>query len=186
MNLLVGAISAGNSVVIKPSEFAINTEKIIVKIIKEVFDVDVVKIVTGDDKVSSKLLENKFDHIFFTGSAKVGRIVMQAASKHLTPVTLELGGKSPTIVIHKKDIKLAAKRIAFGKLLNSGQTCIAPDYVLVSKVLKDDFIKYYKEAVVTFYGHNPIESKDYPKIIHERHHDRLLGLMKDQDDSYTI
>lgn len=184
MNPLVGAIGAGNKVVLKPSEFAPHTENIIIKIIDKVFDKEIVKVVSGDYKVSNDLLDEKFDYIFFTGSKKVGTIVLEKASKHLTPVTLELGGKSPAIVIRNKDMKLTAKRIAFGKLVNSGQTCIAPDYILITEALKDEFIKNYKDAVKSFYGDNPLIHHDYPKIIHDRHHMRLIELMKDQDIIY--
>lgn len=177
---LIGAIGAGNDVVIKPSEYAINTEKIICKIIDEVFTGKNVSIVSGDYLVSQKLLKEKFDYIFFTGSTRVGKIIMAEASKNLTPVTLELGGKSPCIIIDKKDIELAAKRIAFGKLINAGQTCIAPDYLLIQKSQKDDFIKYFKEAVHQFYGEDVLSSSDYPKIINEQHYLRLINLMKDQ------
>lgn len=181
---LVGAIGAGNTAVIKPSEFAVHTENILIKIIGEVFPLNIVKIESGDHTVSSELLKQRFDYIFFTGSEKVGKIVMEAASKHLTPVTLELGGKSPTIIMDKKHIELAAKKVAFGKLINAGQTCIAPDYVLITKDLKEDFIKFYIKAVESFYGSNPLENKDYPKIIHQRHYERLIGLMNDQKIIY--
>ncbi|WP_210994101.1 aldehyde dehydrogenase family protein [Acholeplasma granularum] len=178
---LIGAIGAGNKVVIKPSEFAISTEKIIIKIISEVFKMDDCMVVSGDYRVNQKLLDEKFDYIFFTGSTKVGKIVMEKASRNLTPVTLELGGKSPVIIMDKKDLKLAAKRIAFGKLINAGQTCIAPDYLLIQDTYKDDFIKYYKEAIFSFYGKDILNSKDYPNIIHENHLNRLKSLLVNQE-----
>ncbi|MBN3489898.1 aldehyde dehydrogenase family protein [Acholeplasma equirhinis] len=178
-NPLVGAISAGNKAVLKPSELAVNTEKLIVKLIKEVFSEDLVEVVTGGVEVTQELLNQRFDYIFFTGSTNVGKIIMRAASNNLTPVTLELGGKSPAIVMDTKDIKHAAYKIAFGKLINAGQTCIAPDYVLIREKDKPSFIEYYKEAVTKYYGSNPLESNDYPKIINNRHHQRLLSLVKE-------
>lgn len=181
---LIGAIAAGNQVVVKPSEFAIETEHIIKTIIKEVFTEDVVQVVSGNHLVSQELLEKQFDYIFFTGSEKVGKVVMQAASKHLTPVTLELGGKSPCIIVDTKDIQLAAKRTAFGKLINAGQTCIAPDYVLIQEKDKEQFIKYFIEATESFYGKDPLNTLDYPKIIHQRHHERLKNLMNGQEVIY--
>lgn len=180
---LIGAISAGNTVVLKPSEFAVNTEKILFKLIEEVFPANIVSIVSGDAKVSEKLLDEKFDYIFFTGSEVVGKIVMEKASKNLTPVTLELGGKSPVIVIDTNNLKLAAKRIAFGKLVNAGQTCIAPDFLLIEERYKDEFIKYYKEYVNEFYG-NPLYSNDYPKIINNKHFNRLTSLMENTEILY--
>ena len=126
---LIGAISAGNTAVIKPSEYTKQTEKVILNMFDDYFDEAYIKVVTGDKQVTSELLDLRFDHIFFTGSTEVGKIVYQKASKHLIPVTLELGGKSPTIVLKDADLKLAARRIVFGKFLNAGQTCIAPDYI---------------------------------------------------------
>ncbi|WP_051614329.1 aldehyde dehydrogenase family protein [Acholeplasma equifetale] len=180
---LVGAIAAGNLVVVKPSEYAPHTEKIVKTIINEVFENNTVEVVSGDRVISNRLLDERFDYIFFTGSEKVGKIVMEKASKHLTPLTLELGGKSPAIVINQKDLRLAAKRIAFGKLINAGQTCIAPDYLLIEETLVNDFIKYFDEAVKSFYI-DPIFSFDYPKIITDTHYQRLLKLMENQEIIY--
>ncbi|CCV64130.1 Aldehyde dehydrogenase [Alteracholeplasma palmae J233] len=175
---LVGAISAGNDVVVKPSEYSVYTQNIIVEIIKEVFETNKVDVKTGDYKVSEELLNQRFDYIFFTGSEKVGKIVMQKAANYLTPVTLELGGKSPAIIDNVKNMELAARRIAFGKLINAGQTCIAPDYLLIKEEDKAQFIHYYKIAVEQFYGKEPLKAIHYPKIINTQHHNRLTQLME--------
>jgi len=170
---LIGAISAGNTAVIKPSEYTKQTEKVILNMFDEYFDEAYIKVVTGDKQVTSELLDLRFDHIFFTGSTEVGKIVYQKASKHLIPVTLELGGKSPTIVLKDADLKLAARRIVFGKFLNAGQTCIAPDYIYVDETVHDEFISYLKEEI----------ERQYPNIDHlghivnERHHQRLKNLV---------
>ena len=174
---LIGAIAAGNTVVLKPSEFAPNTANVIEKIIKECFNKDYVTVVQGDKDVSQSLIEKKFDYIFYTGGTKVGKIVMQEASKNLIPVTLELGGKSPCIIDKKYNMHLAAKRLLFGKLLNAGQTCIAPDYLLVDKEIKKEFIKELKNVLNEYLGEDKINNNDYPKIINERHFDRILNLM---------
>lgn len=179
-NPLVGTIGAGNTAVVKPSEYALNTEKVVVKIIKEVFTKDVVEVVTGGVIETQKLLDERFDYIFFTGSTNVGKIIMEKASHHLTPLTLELGGKSPAIVFETKDIKYAARKIAFGKLVNAGQTCIAPDYLLIDEKDLTSFVKHYEEAIKEFYK-NPLDSDDYPKIISNKHYDRLISLMENQE-----
>jgi len=178
---IVGAIAAGNTIILKPSEFSINTSKVIEKIISSTFDDEYIKVINGAVKETQDLLNQKLDYIFFTGSTNVGRIVMEKASKYLTPISLELGGKSPVIVGKCANIKIAAKRIAFGKLLNSGQTCIAPDYVYVHESVKAEFIKYLKEAIIEFFGDNPIESKDYGKIINNKHYDRLNNLIEGEN-----
>lgn len=170
---LIGAIAAGNTVVIKPSEYTVNTEKVLVNMFDEFFNEAYIKVVTGDKDVTSQLLELRFDHIFFTGSTEVGRIVYQQASKNLIPVTLELGGKSPTLVLKDANLKLAARRIVFAKFLNAGQTCIAPDYIYVDQSIHDDFVGYLKEEI----------KKQYPNldnmghIVNQRHFDRLNGLI---------
>lgn len=178
MQPLVGAIAAGNCAVIKPSEYSAHTSAVIKKIIDECFSDDYIAVVEGEKQVNQALLKEKFDYIFFTGSTKVGQIVMEAASKHLTPVTLELGGKSPCIVCEDADIDVAAKRIVWGKATNSGQTCIAPDYLLVHKSKKKELLGKMKETIRDFYGDNPIESSDYGKIITEDHFDRLTGCLE--------
>lgn len=175
---LIGAIGAGNCCIVKPSEYSCHTSFIIEKIVKEVFEEAYVTVVHGGSDISKSLLEEKFDYIFFTGSPKVGKIVMESAARHLTPVTLELGGKSPCIVDKTANIKLAAKRIVWGKFLNSGQTCVAPDYLLVHQNIKNELIHEMKKYITAFYGKNPLLSKDYSKIINQKHFERLLGLME--------
>ena len=176
---LIGAIAAGNTVVVKPSEYSFNTAEIIEKLITSSFEEKHVNIVRGGRQANQSLLEQKFDYIFFTGSPSVGKFVMESASKYLTPITLELGGKSPCIVDETADIKLSAKRIVWGKFLNSGQTCIAPDYLIVHKSVKDELVKYINYYVEEFYGKTPETCDYYPKIINEKHFERLQGLMKD-------
>jgi aldehyde dehydrogenase (NAD+) len=170
---LIGAIASGNTAMIKPSEFTVETEKIIKKIINTTFDEKYIKVITGSKEVTSKLLDFKFDHIFFTGSAAVGQIVYEKASKQLIPVTLELGGKSPTIVDKTADLKIAAKRIMFGKLINAGQTCVAPDYIYVEREIHDTFINLLKEEILNLYP----DYKEFGRIINDRHFERLEGLI---------
>ncbi|QWB95919.1 aldehyde dehydrogenase [Mycoplasmatota bacterium] len=170
---LVGAIAAGNTVIIKPSEFTKATEKVLVDLISSTFDPSYIKIMTGDYKVTASLLEHKFDYIFFTGSTKVGQIVYEQASKHLTPVTLELGGKSPTIIDETADLKKAAASISFGKFLNAGQTCIAPDYIYVHKNVHDQFLELLKKAIDKQY--TKIDDMGY--IVNDRHFHRLQNLI---------
>lgn len=178
---LIGAIAAGNTVVIKPSELAPATASVIEDIISNVFNKEYIAVIQGDIDVNKALLEERFDYIFFTGSTVVGKIVMEAATKNLTPITLELGGKSPCIVDKSDKIDLFAKRIVWGKLLNSGQTCVAPDYFLIHKDIKEEFLKSVKKYVKEFYGDNPIKSEDYVKIINKRHFQRILSLI-DKDN----
>ena len=175
---LIGAICAGNCAVLKPSEFAPNTANVIEKIIKECFEEDYVTVIQGDKDVSQALIEKNFDYIFYTGGTKVGKIVMQEASKNLVPFTLELGGKSPCIIDEKYNMHLAAKRLLFGKLLNAGQTCIAPDYVLVNENVKVELVEEFKKVLKEFLGENPIKNEDYPKIVNERHFARLSNLIE--------
>lgn len=170
---LIGALSAGNTAILKPSEDAVHTEKVIVDLIKAVFDPKLVDIVIGDSKVTNTLVHMNFDHIFFTGSTKVGKVVYTAASHQLTPVTLELGGKSPTIVEESADLRFSARRIAFGKFINAGQTCIAPDYVYVQSSIKSAFITELKKVI----NEMRIDQPGFGKIIHERHFDRLRRLI---------
>jgi len=174
---LIGAIAAGNTVIIKPSEFSVNTSKVLEKMISSTFEDNYIKVINGAVKETQELLNQKLDYIFFTGSSNVGKIVMEKASKHLTPISLELGGKSPVIVSECANIKVAAKRIVFGKLLNSGQTCIAPNHVYIHESVKKEFIGYLKESIEEFFGDNPIDSKDYGKIINEKHYNRLINLL---------
>ncbi|NFA62000.1 aldehyde dehydrogenase [Clostridium sporogenes] len=174
---LVGAISAGNCILLKPSELAVETEKIIVDIIKDTFNDEYISVVTGGVEGSEALLKEKFDYIFYTGGINVGKIVMKAAAENLTPIILELGGKSPCIVDKDADIDLAARRIAWGKFLNAGQTCVAPDYLIVHKNIKEKFISLMEKYIVKFFGKNSFESEDYPRIINERHFKRLEGYL---------
>ncbi|APF26043.1 acyl-CoA reductase family protein [Clostridium sporogenes] len=176
---LVGAISAGNCVLLKPSELAVETEKIIVKIIKETFSDEYIGVVTGGVKESEALLKEKFDYIFYTGGINVGKIVMRAAAEHLTPITLELGGKSPCIVDKDANIDLAARRIAWGKFLNAGQTCVAPDYLVVHRNIKEKLISSIQNYIIEFFGESAFESEEYPRIINERHFKRLEGYLKE-------
>ena len=176
---LTGAIAAGNCAVLKPSEIAANTSKVIADIVQKTFDPAYIAVVEGGVETSQQLLEEKFDHIFFTGGTAIGKIVMQAAAKHLTPVTLELGGKTPCIVDNDVDLKYAAKRITWGKYLNSGQTCIAPDYLLVDRRIKSELLTEIKKCVNEFYGDEPSQSPDYGRIISHRHFERLEPLLKD-------
>ncbi len=173
---LVGAISAGNTVILKPSELAVNTAKVMEEVINSCFDKKYIHVVNGGIETSKHLLSLDFDHIFFTGSTYVGRIVAQEAAKKLIPVTLELGGKSPCIVDKDIDVKLAARRIMWGKLINAGQTCIAPDYLLVHESIKDKLLPELVSAIKSFYGENPEESPDYPRIINEPNVERLAIL----------
>ncbi len=174
---LIGAIAAGNCVLIKPSELTPNTSSLLAEIIPEYMDSDAIRVIQGGADVASNLLEQRFDHIFFTGSPRVGKIVMAAAAKHLTPVTLELGGKSPCIVNSDADIRVAAKRIVWGKFVNAGQTCVAPDYVLAHESIIDDLTQHIKSVVADFYGNDPKTSPDYPRIVNQAHFERLIGLM---------
>lgn len=175
---LVGAIAAGNTVIVKPSEFTPNTSKVVEKIIQTCFDDRHCACVQGDHTVSQKLLEHKFDYIFFTGSTRVGRIIMQKAANFLTPVTLELGGKSPCIIDSEANIKTAAKRVAWGKFLNAGQTCIAPDYGMIHQDVFDEFKVEFQNAVQEFYGSDPLENSDFTKIVNESHLKRLEALVE--------
>lgn len=174
---LTDAIAAGNTAVVKPSAYSPETSKIIEKILSECFETEYVKVITGGRAENAALLEQKFDFIFFTGSQNVGKEVLRHAAEFLTPVVLELGGKSPCIVDESADIRLAAKRIVFGKYLNCGQTCIAPDYILCHRSVKDEFIKEAATQIVKQYGKNSFENPDYGKIINIKHFERLCGLM---------
>lgn len=176
MEPLIGVIASGNTAMIKPSEFTVKTEAVITKIISQTFDENYIKVITGAKEVTSKLLDLKFDHIIFTGSATVGQIVYEKASKHLIPVTLELGGKSPTIVDKTANLKLAAKRIMFGKLINAGQTCIAPDYIYVEKEVHDEFVNLLKEEIKNLYP----DYDAFGRIVNDRHFQRLKGLISSE------
>jgi aldehyde dehydrogenase (NAD+) len=176
---LVGAIAAGNCVVVKPSENAPHTSKVLASIIQQNFDESYIALVEGDKEISAQLLEEKWDRIFFTGSNAIGKIVMAAAAKHLTPVTLELGGKSPCIVDTDIDIEVTARRIVWGKFVNAGQTCIAPDYLLVNKAIKPQLLVAIANYIKEFFGDNPEYSPDYARIIDDKQFYRLTNLLKD-------
>lgn len=182
MEPLIGAIASGNTAVVKSSELAPETEKVISDIIREAFDESYVASVCGGIDLITKLLSQRFDYIFFTGSVRVGKIVMEAASKNLTPVTLELGGKSPVFVDENFDVRLAAKRIAWGKFLNNGQTCIAPDYVLVHESRKLALIEELKAVIHEHYGENIKENPDYGRIINEKQAERLAKILESDKD----
>ncbi len=177
MEPLVDALAAGNTVVVKPSAYSPHTSDLIAKLIAECFDESYVAVITGGREENQYLLREHFDYIFFTGSKSVGREVMRCASEHLTPVTLELGGKSPCIVDRTANLKLAAKRIVFGKFLNCGQTCVAPDYIYCDPVIKDELIRQIRLQIRRQFGKNPLENPDYGKIINRKHFDRVLGLI---------
>ena len=176
---LVHAIAAGNAVILKPSELSPATAAFIQKMISSLFDKSEVAVFEGDATVSTFLLEQKFDHIFFTGSPAIGKVVMSAAAKHLTSVTLELGGKSPAIVGPEVNVEEAAAKIAWGKFLNNGQTCIAPDYLYLHEKNYFSFLKALEATVETFYGKNIAKSKDYARIVNRRHFDRIVSLLDD-------
>ena len=175
---IIGAISGGNTIVVKPSELATKTSAVVANLLRETFPEYFVAVFEGGPNVASSLLQHKWDFIFFTGSSKVGKIVYQAAAKHLTPVVLELGGKSPVIVHRDANLPVAAKRIVWGKFINGGQTCIAPDYLLVHPDIKDALIDGIKKTVKDFYGRNPAKSDYYCRIINDRHFNRLVSLMQ--------
>ena len=178
---IVNAISSGNTVILKTSRKSFYTSKIIKKILNDSFDRSFIYCVDNEKVSHDELLSYKYDHIFFTGSAKVGREIMKKASEHLTKVTLELGGKSPCIVDESANLKFAAKRIIWGKLLNSGQTCVAPDYLLVHKDVKNELLRLMKQAIFEFFGDRAIDNPGYPRIIDKKALDRLVFLMEGQD-----
>ncbi len=177
---LIGAIAAGNTVVLKPSELTPNTSAITKEIIEAVFDKKQVAVIEGGVEVSTKLLAQRWDYIFFTGSVFVGKIVAKAAAEFLTPITLELGGKSPCIVDKTANIKLAAKRIVWGKFINGGQTCIAPDYLLIHTSKKEEFVNYFKNELIKAYGENPETSTDFPRIVNLKNFHRLALMLENE------
>ena len=175
---LIGAISGGNVAVLKPSEYTPKTEKIIEIIISEVFDPNHAKVICGNIEISQFLLHQKWDKIFFTGSQKVGKLVLEAATRHLTPVVLEMGGKNPAVVDRDANLKVAATRIAWGKWLNSGQSCVAPDYLIVHEEIRDQFLEHFREVTERFFGSDPSAAKDYTRLIAPEAVDRLAGFLK--------
>lgn len=176
---LIGALSAGNCAIIKPSAYAPATSHALAQLIADALPAELAAVVEGGREENQSLLDEPFDYIFFTGSMSVGRYVMEKAAKRLTPVTLELGGKSPCIVTPSADLKLAARRIAFGKLLNAGQTCVAPDYVLVHESVKERLTTQLRQEIHCFLGDNPLKNPDYPRIINQKHLTRLTALLQD-------
>ena len=165
------------AVCVKPSEDAPRTSAVIASLLEEIYPKSYVTVVEGDRKISAALLEQRFDYIFFTGSVSVGKLVMEQAAKHLTPVTLELGGKSPCIVDETADLSLAARRIVFGKFLNSGQTCVAPDYVLVQRSVQEKFMQELCRQTKRQLGREPLANPHYPRMVNERHYDRVMHLL---------
>lgn len=178
---LVGAISGGNTAVIKPSEVAAATSAIIARLVPKYLDRDAVSVIEGGVPETTTLLAQRFDHIFYTGNGNVGRVVMKAAAEHLTPVTLELGGKSPCVVDEEADLEVAARRIVWGKYFNAGQTCVAPDYILVHERVEPRLLDKLRETIREFYGEDPKQSRDYARIVNERHHARLSRLLGSGD-----
>ncbi len=178
---LIGSIAAGNCAVLKPSRYSPNTTAIIAEIIAKHFEKKYISVVKGDEETSKALLAERFDYIFFTGSVNVAKLLMEAAAKHLTPLTLELGGKSPCIVDREVNIDLAAKRIVSGKFINAGQTCIAPDYLMVHKAVKGELLDHIQKYIIQFYRPQPQSSPDYPRIINDRHFERLTRFLSNGD-----
>jgi aldehyde dehydrogenase (NAD+) len=175
---MISAFASGNKVVLKPSELTPKTSEIIQKIISKVFDIKDVEVNEGGVEVAQKLLSERWDYIFFTGSVAVGKIVAKAAAEYLTPITLELGGKNPGVIDETANLKLAAKRIVWGKFINAGQTCIAPDYILIQKNMKSHFIDYLKDEITKAYGNNPSKSPDFARIINANSCQRLVDMIE--------
>lgn len=178
MEPLIGAIAAGNCCVLKPSAYAPAVSKVLSEVIRDAFPGKYVAVVEGGRKENTELLDQRFDYIFFTGGVTVGKMVMEKASRNLTPVTLELGGKSPCIVTKDAKLSLAAKRLVFGKYLNSGQTCVAPDYLLIDEKVKEEFLAYVVYWIEKMLGKEPLDNPDYPKMINEKHYQRVMNLIK--------
>lgn len=174
---LVGALAAGNTAVIKPSELTPNTSSALKELINSYFEPELVDVVLGGVEESELLLSLPFNYIFFTGSTRVGKIIMKAAAENLTPVTLELGGKSPCIVDPSANLEVSARRIVWGKFVNAGQTCVAPDYLMVHQSIKEELTRYLKQAITQLYGEDPKQSPDYPRVINRDHFDRLSQLI---------
>ena len=179
LNPLVGAIAAGCTAVLKPSPYTPNVSMVLSRVVASAFDEEYVAVVQGDRTVNAALLNQRYDVIFFTGSPDLGRVVMRAAAEHLTPVVLELGGKSPVVVDKSADIRVAAKRIAWGKTLNAGQTCIAPDYLLIHRDVKEQFVAEYKRALAGLHGNDASKSKHYVRIVSDRAFERVAGYLND-------
>jgi len=176
---VLSAVAAGNTVVLKPSEHAPHTSKLVKEILESVFEKSHVLVIEGAAETASKLLEYRWDYIFFTGSVRIGKIVAAAAAKHLTPTTLELGGKNPCIIDDTIDLRLASRRIVWGKFINAGQTCIAPDFLIVKRNIKDKLIIHLSEEIEKAYGKDPKQSEDYPRIVNKTNLSRLSNMIKD-------
>ncbi|HDE7402267.1 TPA: aldehyde dehydrogenase [Staphylococcus aureus] len=177
---LIGAIAAGNTAIIKPSELTPNVARVIKRLVNETFDANYIEVIEGGIEETQTLIHLPFDYVFFTGSENVGKIVYQAASENLVPVTLEMGGKSPVIVDETANIKVASERICFGKFTNAGQTCVAPDYILVHESVKDDLITALSKTLREFYGQNIQQSPDYGRIVNLKHYHRLTSLLNSE------
>ena len=183
---LIGAIAAGNTAVLKPSENTPTVTAVIKKLIGSTFDESYIRVIEGEKETTSALIHSPFDYIFFTGSVPVGKIVMEAAAKHLIPVTLELGGKSPAIVDRTANLEVAAKRIIWGKMMNAGQTCIAPDYVLAHEEIREPLVDKMKIVLSDFFGADARLSPDYGRIVNERQFDRLAGILQADQDKALV
>lgn len=180
---LVGAMAAGNCVVLKPSENVPNVSRVITEMISTIFDENYIRCIEGGIETNTSLTNGKFDYIFFTGSVSVGKIVMESAAKNLVPVTLELGGKSPVIVDESSNLKIAANRIIWGKTINAGQTCVAPDYIVVHESVKKEFVKELKNSIEKFYGEDILNNKDFGRIVNERHFNRLKNILEEEKEN---
>ncbi|GAB5580572.1 aldehyde dehydrogenase family 3 member A2 isoform X1 [Prionailurus iriomotensis] len=181
---MVGAIAAGNAVVIKPSELSENTANLLATVIPQYLDRDLYPVINGGISETTEVLKERFDHILYTGNTAVGKIIMMAAAKHLTPITLELGGKNPCYVDKDCDLDVACRRIAWGKFMNSGQTCVAPDYILCDPSIQNQIVEKLKKSLKEFYGEDAKKSRDYGRIINSRHFQRVMGLMEGQKVAY--
>lgn len=186
MEPLIGAIIAGNTAIVKPSELSVHTTAIVKKILEEVFDDSFVRVVEGGKEVVTALIHASFDYMFFTGSVAVGKVIMRAAAERLTPIALELGGKSPVIVDQTANLEVAAKRIAWGKFANTGQTCVAPDYLLVHESVQEKFLHILKKTIQNFYGKDAQKSNDYGRIINMQHFDRLQSILEREKACITF
>ncbi|XP_034034030.1 aldehyde dehydrogenase family 3 member A2b [Thalassophryne amazonica] len=175
---LIGAIAAGNAAVVKPSEVCVHTAKLMEELLTIYLDKELYPVVTGGVTETQELLRHKFDHIFYTGNSMVGKLIMEAAAKHLTPVTLELGGKSPCYIDKNCDLSVACRRVTWGKYTNCGQTCIAPDYILCEPSIQDQVIKEVKKSIEEFYTDNPKSCPDYGRIINQRHFNRIMAMLE--------
>jgi aldehyde dehydrogenase (NAD+) len=183
LNPVIGAMAAGNCVIAKPSEMAPNSSALMAKLINKNFNPSYLHVVEGAAETSQQLINTPPDYIFFTGSTRVGKLIMKSAAKHLTPLTLELGGKSPAIVDETADLKKTAQRIAWGKFVNAGQTCVAPDYLYVHTSVQEKLLDELQAAIHKFYGANPRQSADYPRIVNDDHFERLTGYL---DNGTTV